>query len=345
MMYLPAWLRRQRAQQLMNFGMVSMVKAEIIGATLVTSCPEMPFHVVADAYLAGFPPIACRRLDPPFEIVEESMRENDDLSGREHGFIKRLLRNDLRPSLAQKLDGALCLYSQYNAPGDWIYQQVPKIVLAEEIGFRGTYVIQPGRVAIETMALIGIPRERILVHTGQIWKVGKLWVPPWSYYGMRLFATYPELLAKTRNAIMRSVRSGKPKNRTYVSRNRPGTSRQIVNEKEFKAVIQRYGFADYFCEDHSVAEQVAHFAESTAAIGANGSGFINSMFMPEGSLVVELFSPLRHEAPWSVVPAKFLKQRYYSIIPYYQANKGYAAGNDVVANIDLVEKTLEQELA
>ncbi len=345
MMYLPAWLRRQRAQQLMNFGMVSTVKAEKIGSTLVTSCPEMPFHVVADVYLAGVPPIACRHLDPPFEMIEESMRENADLSGRERGFIKRLLRYDLRSELAQPLGDAICLYLQFNTPGDWIYQQVPKVVLAEEIGFRGTYIVPSGRVATETLALIGIPPGRIVVHTDQIWKVGKLWLPPWSYYGMHLFATYTDLLVKTRSAIMRSLRPGKVRHRTYVSRNRPGTTRQIVNEPEFKAVIARYGFADYFCEDHTVAEQVVHFAESEAAIGPNGSGFINTLFMPEGSLVVELFSPLRHEAPWSLVPAKYLKQRYYEVMPYFPGNKSYAHGNDVFANIDLIKKTLEQELA
>jgi capsular polysaccharide biosynthesis protein len=344
MMYLPAWLRRQRAQQLMNFGMVSTVKAEKIGSTLVTSCPEMPFYIVEDAYLAGTPPIACRHLDPPFEIIEESMRENVDLSGREHGFIKRMLRHDLRSGLAQRLDDAICLYLQFNTPGDWIHQQVPKVLLAEEIGFRGTYLIPPVRVATETMALIGIPPDRLVVHIDQIWKVGKLWMPPWSYHGMHLFATYPDLLVKTRNAIMRSLRPGKVQHRIYVSRNRPGTTRQIVNEPEFKAVIARYGFVDYFCEDHSVAEQVIHFAESEAAIGPNGSGFINTMFMPEDSTIVELFSPLRHEAPWSLLPAKVFKQRYYEVMPYFPGNKSYAHGDNVVANIDLVEKTLKQEL-
>jgi len=345
MMYLPAWLRRQRAQQLMNFGMVSTVKAGKIGAALETACPEMPFHVVSDVYLAGAPPMALRRLDPPFEIVEESMRENADLSGRERGFIKRLLRHDLRPALAQPLDEAMCLYLQFNTPGDWIWQQAPKVLLAEAVGFRGTYIVPPGPIAAETLALVGVPPQRLAVHTDQIWKVGKLWMPPWSHYGTHLFAAYPDLLVRTRDAILRGLRPGPPRHRTYVSRNRPGVTRQIVNEPEFKALIECYGFAEYFCEDHPVAERVRHFAESEATIGPNGSGFINTLFMPAGALAVELFSPVRHESPWSLVPAKILKQRYYEIMPYYSADKGYAYGNDIFANIELIEQTLEQEFS
>jgi len=345
MMYLPAWLRRQRAQQLMNFGMVSTVKAEKIGSRRKTSCPEMPFDVVSDVYLAGAPPIACRSLDPPFEVVEESMRENADLSGREHGFIKRLLRHDLRPRLAQPLGEAMCLYLQFNTPGDWIYQQVPKVLLAEEVGFRGKYVVPPGRVVTETLALVGVTPDRLVEHTDQIWKVGKLWVPPWSHYATHLFTAYPDLLVKTRDAILRGLRPGPPRHRTYVSRNRPGVSRQIVNEPEFKALIERYDFAEYFCEDHPVSERVRHFAESEATIGPNGSGFINTLFMPAGALAVELFSPARHEDPWSLVPAKILKQRYYEIMPYFQGNQGYAYGNDIFANIALIEQTLEQEFS
>ena len=116
-------------------------------------------------------------------------------------------------------------------------------------------------------------------------------------------------------------------------------------EIRFARFIERYDFAEYFCEDHPVSERVRHFAESEATIGPNGSGFINTLFMPAGALAVELFSPARHEDPWSLVPAKILKQRYYEIMPYFQGNQGYAYGNDIFANIALIEQTLEQEFS
>jgi len=338
------WFRRQRAQQLVNWGLVSTIKAASSGETLPTAYSDLPLYLLRDAYVGGIPPVACRRLTPPFEIVEETVREIGSDSGHEHahGFVKRFLRNDLRAARVSVLDRAMCLYTAYGAYGDWVFQHVPKVVLAEKTGFAGAYLVPPQQFAREILLLIGIAPERIIVHTDQLWKVANLFVMPW-FYSAYLFEKHPELFITIRNAMLRSVKVGKAGRRAYISRNRPDLSRHILNEPEFKQLIAKFDFHEYFPQDHSIAAQISYFSECTAVIGATGSGMHNSIFMPERSLIMELFSPLRHEYRYSLFIAKQLKQRYYSIFPYYSSDVGYQHGNDVIANLDLIGKTLEQE--
>jgi capsular polysaccharide biosynthesis protein len=151
-------------------------------------------------------------------------------------------------------------------------------------------------------------------------------------------------LIASRDAILRNFPPRKPKRRAYISRNRPGVSRHIANEAELKQLIAKYGFEEYFNEDHSVAEQISYFSECAAIIGSHGSGTVNSMFMPEGALIVDLYSPLRYVYRNILLSAKALKQRYYAIVPHYSEKLGYRRDDAVVADLDLIEKTLEQEL-
>lgn len=339
MRHLPDWLRRQRAQQLVNWGKVRTVAAASFGHSIATAHPESPFNVVPDAYIAGCPAVFCRALNPPFDILEESV-----CYPGQHGIIKRFLREDLRIGRAQALDDAICLGPPphiYDSFWHWMHEALVRVVLAEEIGFTGVYIVPPQSYARETLAHIGVAPKRIVVHTTQLWKVARLYVSPHVAGGRLLH--YPEVLDKLRVAMLRKVTPRKARDRVYISRNRPNVPRQIVNEAEFKALIGKFGFQEYFCEDHGIAEQVAFFTGCGAVIGSHGAGFANTLYMPERSLVIPLYPPMRQEPGGSLVEARLLKHRFYPIMPYTQS--GYSHGDEVVANLDLIEVTLERELS
>jgi hypothetical protein len=61
-----------------------------------------PFYELKDVYVGGRPAVVCRRLDPPFEFIDESVKYPAlERAGPSHrGLIKRFLRNDLRPRRA-----------------------------------------------------------------------------------------------------------------------------------------------------------------------------------------------------------------------------------------------------
>ena len=339
MRHLPDWLRRQRAQQLVNWGRARIVAAASFGDAIETAHPESPFHVVPGVYVAGRPAVFSRALDPPFDIIEESVGYPG-----QHGMVKRFLREDLQPARARALDSAICLGPQphiYDSFWHWMHEALVQAVLAEEIGFTGVYIVPPQSYARETLMQIGVAPERIVVHAGQLWKVARLYVAPHVAGGRLLH--YPEVLGRVRTAMLRKVTPRKARDRVYISRNRPNVPRQIVNETEFKGLIGKFGFREYFCEDHSIAEQVEFFTGCEAAIGSHGAGFANTLYMPERSLVVPLYPPMRQESGGSLVEARLLRHRFHPVLPYTHA--GYAHGDDVVANLDLIEVILEREFS
>jgi hypothetical protein len=345
MMHLPEFLRRQRAQQLVNFNRVKTAPAAATGRLIPTSYPLSPFYEVQEVYVGGRPAVICRGLDPPFDFIDESIKYPAlERAGPAHrGLIKRFLRDDLRPGLARPLDLAICLGpgpQLYDAFWHWIYENLLKAVLAEEAGFNGVYLVPPQGYACETLQLIGIAPERIVVNPPGLWKAARLWVSP--HVGGELLLRHPEILAKLRAALLRNVAVRRGRERVYISRNRPGMARPIVNEPTFKELIARFGFREYFCEDHSVADQIAFFTGAEAIIGSHGAGFVHALFMPERSLVLSLFPPPRIDTA-SILPAvQLLKHRYYPVVPPVLG--AYPYGEKVEANLDLIEATLAREL-
>lgn len=338
---LPEWLRRQRAQQLVNLGRVRVIDGAADGQVISSGHPDSPFIVVRDVYVAGRPTLAARSLDPPFDVIAQTL----DYHG-ERGMLKRFLRNDLRPERARPLDVAMMLGSPphpFDTFWHWTFEGVLKAVLAEKHGFAGAYIAPPQPYARQSLAHIGIESARIVPHEADdIERVHELWVSP-HYAGHELMG-HPDLLLKLRQAMLRPVTKPPTNRRVYVSRNRPGVIRQILNEAEFKQLISRFGFEEYFCEDHDIAAQVAHFSGCNAVIGSDGAGLaVNALYMPEGSLVISLFSPLRFGVGGTLMPSKLLKHRYYPIMPYIEG--AYPHGEDVIANLPMIEAILERELA
>ena len=338
---LPEWLRRQRAQQLVNFGRVRVVDGAAEGRIVPSGHPDSPFVVVRDVYVAGRPTLAAKSLDPPFEVIAQSL----DYHGQ-RGMLKRFLRNDLQPDRARRLDVAMLLGSPphpFDSFWHWTFESVLKAILAEERGFGGVYLVPPQPYARQSLALIGIAPSRIVVQdANDITRAKELWVSP-HYAGHKLMG-HPDLLTKLRSAMLRSIPKPRVKRRVYISRNLPGVVRPIINEAEFKTLIARFRFEEYFCEDHDIAAQVAHLASAEAVIGSDGAGLaVNALYMPEGSLIVSLFSPLRFGVGGTLMPSKLLKHRYYPIMPYIEGP--YPHGDDVIANLAMIEAILERELA
>lgn len=340
MRYLPEWLRRQRAQQLVNFGRIRVIDGAEGGRVIPSGHPDSPFVVVCDVYVAGRPTLAARSLDPPFDVIAQSV----DYHGR-RGILKRFLRSDLRAERARPLDIAMLLGSPphpFDTFWHWTFESLLKAILAEERGFKGVYLVPSQAYARQSLAVVGIAPERIVPHdSADISKVRELWVSP-HYAGHELMG-HPDLLMKLRTAMLRSIPKQRTHRRVYISRNRPGVIRQILNEAAFKALIAKFGFEEYFCEDHDISAQVEHFAGAAAIIGSDGAGIaVNALYMPEGSLVVSLFAPLRFGVGGTLMPSRLLKHRYYTVMP--NTDGSYLHGEDVIANLAVIEAILEREL-
>lgn len=141
----------------------------------------------------------------------------------------------------------------------------------------------------ETLKLLGIAEDRLVVMGNEKLAVDEL------------LLVYPEEMpAKPKLAHVLEHRrrlfaaagvdpaSIVPHRRLYISR--AHSTRPIVNEDELLPILRQYGFEIVTCEQLTVAEQIALFAEATCILGAHGAGLTNLLFAQPGTKVIEIYN-------------------------------------------------------
>jgi hypothetical protein len=77
--------------------------------------------------------------------------------------------------------------------------------------------------------------------------------------------------------------------RFYISRN-DSIRRPLINEEEVEQFLGRYGFVKIVWSDYSVKEQIAIAGKANFIVAAHGSNLSNTVFCPEGTKIIELWS-------------------------------------------------------
>jgi len=331
------WVRF-KVQQMMNLSLVSFQETADIRCSVVdTFEPGLTLSIVENVYVSGLPAMMYRRLDRPFDILRQSVNYGDM-----QGVTKAFLQQKVRGAVPQALEDAICLAVNWSANyWHWLFENLPKVVLAERSGFRGVYLVPDQPYIRESLEILGIDAARVIPHDGRLWQVRRLHVPT-PIDGQKI-GDYPLLTQELRRSLRTESRTETPK-RIYISRNRGNQVRRIVNEADFNRLIERYSFETWFLEDLTFRQQLALFSGAEAVIGPHGAGFANTFFLPEGALVIELFSPV-YVQPVMLSAMELLKHRYYSIVSYHNdARRLYRHGENIEAFCRLIDMTLAREL-
>lgn len=180
----------------------------------------------------------------------------------------------------------------------WMMDSLPKVLLAEESGFHGSYLIPSPAVApwaAESLSLVGITADRLLNHEGHDLSVSRLSIPTYfcGYNAHHNLSFIQSVRAWIRSCVAGT--SALSKQRVFVSRQRAAPARQVVNQEELCAVASDFGFQSIFFETLSLREQIALASASEAMIGGHGSGLTHALFMEERSLIIELFPYQRRQ--------------------------------------------------
>jgi len=175
----------------------------------------------------------------------------------------------------------------------WMLEALPRLECYAQAGVAIDRFYAPVRLRFqrESLALLGIPRERIVTATR------------WTHLTAdRLAAAslHGSLSrAKTdflhRRFTERVDPGAGPARRLFIARAGRGP-RSIVNERELLAALRPLGFQRCRLESMSLAEQVAVLHRAECVIGAHGAGLTNLLFCRAGTVVVEIGTPYR---PWS----------------------------------------------
>jgi len=168
-------------------------------------------------------------------------------------------------------------------PRLWIFDEFPELRECQ-------IVIPPlGEKFEQALAdLAGVPRSQLLVippDANARFTFKHLIFP--SAVSDRMLSAERLAFIRTRITGRPATPIGTPRRRIYLSRSdRP--YKTVANEAELQAALEPYGFETIIGSELSIAEQAKIFGETEMLIGVGGGGFANTMFMPPGSMVLEL---------------------------------------------------------
>lgn len=225
----------------------------------------------------------------------------------------------------------------------WLNEQLPAVLLAESIGFTGKYLVPAGGAFIaESLRLLGIDDERVHQDRGEILQLEEAWVLE-PIKGQELHRP-PHLLQTLRDRLLASV-SGVESScgpYIYVSRNRSGRARQVVNEADISSLLDRFGYQILHFEQLSLTEQLVAARGAEVLVGPHGAGMSHALFMPPGGTVIEFFSP-QYVNVCIYSALQLLKLNY---IPLTSINFDgtYRYGHDIYVTSHLLELILDRAL-
>jgi capsular polysaccharide biosynthesis protein len=104
----------------------------------------------------------------------------------------------------------------------------------------------------------------------------------------------------------------------YVSRAK-ANKRKIINETGLVNTIEKLGYQAVFMEDISFIQQVKLMQGTKVLLGAHGAGLTNMLFMPAGSVVVEIRKEGDSHNNCFFSLASALGHRYYYVIAKYSS--------------------------
>lgn len=226
----------------------------------------------------------------------------------------------------------------------WLMEYIPIILHAKLAGFNGFYMVAPyvPKYIIDTISLLGIGRNQLLIYDGTPWLVEKIFLPERLPASDTLF-NYPGVIKLLRETLLHAagVEQEAVKRKIYISRADAHKGRRILNEPALIQLLEKYGFDIVCMGTLSLREQINLMANTNVLVGPHGAGMAHCLFMPEKSLVIEIFSP-QYIAPCMLPVVDYLKHNYHMALPIF-AGKEYPHGQEVEANLSLIETILRSE--
>ena len=302
--------------------------------------PAPEVYVLEDACLLGeYGLIACNHNGGVRIISESDLYSNIGLA------IHSAAQQDLRTDPPVRKNGSYLALHGIWCWGfwHWVMEFLVKVIMAESCGFTGYYILPRGlSFAPASLEILGVAPHRMVYPDGKAWWVERLYAPG-LVKGYEL-EYYPWFMEQLREKFLKAaIHPSSPHEHVYISRNTQGRGRTVVNEDQLARLLDDYGFKRVVMEELSLKEQVGIVARARCLIGPHGAGMTHCLFMPPGSLVLELFAPTFIN-PCMLPVVDYLKHRYF-MVPSNVNEKPYPHGQNIEASIHTIDVTLKRELS
>lgn len=230
----------------------------------------------------------------------------------------------------------------------WMLEALPKVIILESTGFKGTYFVPHGGTFIkESLEYLDISSDRV-AHCSGPFTVEDCFVT--DKFPHHQLAHHPEIMEMLRTKLLNKIHGRPPEQTTriYIQRSH---SRRILNEYDLFKLISSYNFNVLSMENLILKEQIRYMSGADFLISPHGAGIVHALFMKPGSIIVELFSS-KHINPCCLHIMSKLNHRYYMVAehlnrapspfsPNYFKNNWLA---HIKANLPVLKHVLEHEL-
>ena len=224
----------------------------------------------------------------------------------------------------------------------WLFEALPRLAVLEASGLTYDRLIVPNELSSfhhETLALIGIPPDRLVPHHNHHIVADELiWASPLAPFEQPSPLVVDWLRHKLgADEVYAAVGDADPGRRLYLSRR---GVRKVANEAQLIAALAPLGFEVVDPDRLSVAEQVKLFAESGLAIGGHGAAFSNAIFSRQMTLVELYHSGLVNASTLGAATAA--SHTHWSLMCRRTPSLRRRRYQDLRAPIGLILETLER---
>jgi capsular polysaccharide biosynthesis protein len=228
----------------------------------------------------------------------------------------------------------------------WIMEALPKVIMAEASGFDGAYIVPPSSVnnkfIEESLEIMGVDPARILSYDGKPWWLEQLYYPQ-PVNGHFSISLYPRLLAELRRRLIAPCHEPPIRyDRIYVARDDSALSRKVENETALLETLYQFGFNRVVMESLSLREQIGTAMGANCLVTPHGAGMTHCLFMPKGSLVIEMFNG-NYVNPCMMPVVDMLRHRYF-MMPNTGIGLMNTSDDKIYAYTYGIEVTLKREL-
>ena len=179
------------------------------------------------------------------------------------------------------------LYTSKNY-GHFLLEVCDKILVAEELGFKGKYMLFHSKDAEQILPLLRIPAERVIwideKDAGKTYLIKRAFeIEGYNFFKSK--KSLPRLVEFAENAV-RELGGNDNKDyprRLYVKR----IGRRKLLEVE--DILEKYGFFTIIPEEHSVVEEIQFFCHADIILLPHGVAGTNILFMKKGAALIQTF--------------------------------------------------------
>jgi hypothetical protein len=216
-------------------------------------------------------------------IFEESFVYDHD----DHGRWSLLHNNFSVNSDFIEIEEAVPIYHVWsNNFYHWTLECLPKILILEDQGYTGKYIVFNSAFIIESLKLFNISENRIC-YSDKNYIVKNMIVPP-IYSGYDLAKDkYTLILGYLRSKILDAVDVLQGNNRIYIKRT---TGRVVLNEDKVLDILAKYYFDVIVPEDYSFKDQFRMMTNVDFSITAHGANSTLILAQKTHSVFIEFFS-------------------------------------------------------